>query len=37
MSFIKDELEVEQIMGNVIGYFIRIGFDEKVEKSLSGT
>lgn len=27
MSFIEDELEVEQIMGNVISYFIRIGFD----------
>ena len=28
MSFIEDELEVEQIMGNVISYFIKIGFDE---------
>ena len=28
MSFIEDELEVQQIMGNVIGYFIRIGFDD---------
>ena len=37
MRFIEDELEVEQIMSNVISYFIRIGFDEKVEKSLSGT
>ena len=28
MSFIEDELEVEQIMSNVISYFIRIGFDD---------
>ena len=28
MSFIEDELEVEQIMCNVIGYCIRIGFDD---------
>ena len=28
MSFIEDELKVQQIMGNVISYFIRIGFDD---------
>ena len=28
MSFIEDELEVEQIMSNVTSYFIRIGFDD---------